>query len=95
MKKFKELRQAVGATQTQIAEKLNVAQSTVATWENNDSSYPRAELLPALADLLHCSIDDLFGRKERNYLVPRRIVGTSNEIVQGDVEVVSQGNKRF
>lgn len=62
MKKFKELRQAVGATQTQIAEKLNVAQSTVATWENNDSSYPRAELLPALADLLHCSIDDLFGR---------------------------------
>lgn len=95
MKKFKELRQAVGATQTQIAEKLNVAQSTVATWENNDSSYPRAELLPALADLLHCTIDDLFGRKERNYLVPRRIVGTSNEIVQGDVEVVSQGNKRF
>ena len=46
MKKFKELRQAVGATQTQIAEKLNVAQSTVATWENNESSYPRAELLP-------------------------------------------------
>ena len=62
MKKFKELRQAVGATQTQIAEKLNVAQSTVATWENNESSYPRAELLPSLADLLHCTIDDLFGR---------------------------------
>lgn len=62
MRKFKELRQAVGATQTQIAERLNVAQSTVATWEINENSYPRAELLPALADLLHCSIDDLFGR---------------------------------
>lgn len=62
MKKFKELRQAVGATQSQIAEKLNVAQSTVATWEINENSYPRAEILPILADLLHCSIDELFGR---------------------------------
>ena len=62
MKKFKELRQAVGATQSQIAEKLNVAQSTVATWEINENSYPRAEILPILAYLLHCSIDELFGR---------------------------------
>lgn len=64
MRKFKELRQAVGATQTQIAERLNVAQSTVATWEINENSYPRAELLPTLADLLHCTIDDLFGREK-------------------------------
>lgn len=65
MKKFKELRQAVGATQSQIAEKLNVAQSTVATWEINENSYPRAEILPVLADLLHCSIDELFGREKQ------------------------------
>lgn len=92
---LKKIRSQANMTQVELARRLNVAQSSVAAWENNKSSYPRAELLPALADLLHCSIDDLFGRKERNYLVPRRIVGTSNEIVQGDVEVVSQGNKRF
>lgn len=92
---LKKIRSQANMTQVELARRLNVAQSSVAAWENNESSYPRAELLPALADLLHCTIDDLFGRKERNYLVPRRIVGTSNEIVQGDVEVVSQGNKRF
>lgn len=92
---LKKIRSQANMTQVELARQLNVAQSSVAAWENNESSYPRAELLPALADLLHCTIDDLFGRKERNYLVPRRIVGTSNEIVQGDVEVVSQGNKRF
>lgn len=95
MIELKKIRSQANMTQVELARQLNVAQSSVAAWENNESSYPRAELLPALADLLHCTIDDLFGRKERNYLVPRRIVGTSNEIVQGDVEVVSQGNKRF
>lgn len=40
---------------------LGVSASSVAKWETTNTC-PRAELLPALADLLHCSIDDLFGR---------------------------------
>ena len=94
MKNLQVLRRKNNLTQAEVAITLGVSASSVAKWETTNT-FPRAELLPALADLLHCSIDDLFGRKERNYLVPRRIVGTSNEIVQGDVEVVSQGNKRF
>lgn len=59
---LKKIRSQANMTQVELARRLNVAQSSVATWENNENSYPRAELLPALADLLHCSIDDLFGR---------------------------------
>ena len=59
---LKKIRSQANMTQVELARQLNVAQSSVAAWENNESSYPRAELLPALADLLHCTIDDLFGR---------------------------------
>ena len=59
---LKKIRSQANMTQVELAKRLNVAQSSVAAWENNESSYPRAELLPALADLLHCTIDDLFGR---------------------------------
>ena len=59
---LKKIRSQANMTQVELARRLNVAQSSVAAWENNENRYPRAELLPALADLLHCSIDDLFGR---------------------------------
>lgn len=59
---LKKIRSQANMTQVELARRLNVAQSSVAAWENNESSYPRAELLPALADLLQCSIDELFGR---------------------------------
>ena len=61
MEEIRRIREKVGLTQTQIALQLNVDQTTVARWEQN-GCYPRACSLPALADLLHCSIDDLFGR---------------------------------
>lgn len=64
MKKFKEIRQRVGLTQMQVAEKLSIMQSTVAKWESDDVSYPRAALLPVLADLFGCTIDELYGREK-------------------------------
>lgn len=44
-----------------LAAQLNIDVSTIAKWETGDS-LPRAALLPKIADLLHCSIDALFGR---------------------------------
>lgn len=66
MEDIRKIREKVGLTQTQIALQLNVDQTTVAKWEQ-DGCYPRACLLPALADLLHCTIDDLFGRGKETY----------------------------
>ena len=57
--KIKDLRERAGLTQGELAARLGVGQSTVAMWENG-TNVPRASLLPKLAEVLHCSIDDLY-----------------------------------
>ena len=46
-----------------VHEKLNVLQSTVAMWESGDNT-PRTEKLPELAEILKCTIDDLFDTRK-------------------------------
>ena len=65
MKNLQALRRKNNLTQAEVAITLGVSASSVAKWETTNT-YPRAELLPALADLLHCTIDDLFGRGKEN-----------------------------
>lgn len=60
--KVKELRQAANITQGDLGKLLGVDRSTVAYWESG-VAMPRAELIPALADALNCTIDTLFGRE--------------------------------
>ena len=50
-------------TQAQMADALNVNRATVAMWETGKSN-PRAEMLPAIAQLLGCTIDELYDEKE-------------------------------
>ena len=54
-------RKALGLTQEQLAERLNVSPQAVSKWEN--SSYPDGELLPRIAKELNISLDSLFGVK--------------------------------
>ena len=61
LKNLQVLRRKNNLTQAEVAITLGVSASSIAKWETTNT-FPRAELLPALADLLHCSIDDLFGR---------------------------------
>jgi transcriptional regulator with XRE-family HTH domain len=56
---FKQRRVKTGLTQEQVAEKLGVDRTTVSKWDVM-SAMPRAELLPKIASLYGCSIDDLF-----------------------------------
>lgn len=52
-------RRRLNMTQAQLAAELGVKRETVAMWELG-MSWPLARILPALADLLCCSIDDLY-----------------------------------
>lgn len=61
MQGLKKFRLKKNMTQAELAQQMGVTQSMVAKWEIGDS-YPRGETLTRLADLLCCSIDDLFGR---------------------------------
>ena len=62
---LKNLRRKNTMTQEDLAQKLGVTQSMVAKWEAG-ASYPRGEMLFRLANVLNCSIDELFGREPRN-----------------------------
>lgn len=51
-------------TQAQLAEKLGVQYQTVSKWETA-TTLPDAAMLPQLADALHVSVDELFGRSNQ------------------------------
>lgn len=56
---IKELREAAGLSQQQLAAAMGVLQSTVSNWET-EIALPRARQLPALALALGCTINDLY-----------------------------------
>lgn len=50
---------ALGLTQQQLADALSLERSNVAVWERGQG-LPSAALLPKLASVLCCTIDELF-----------------------------------
>ena len=52
-------RKAAGMTQLAMAAELQVSRQTLSSWESGES-WPSASWLPAIADLLLCSIDELY-----------------------------------
>ena len=63
-KQIKKYRMAKGITQEQLGQLVGVTTQAVSKWERGGT--PDAELLPALAQVLSVSIDNLFGREEEN-----------------------------
>ena len=60
MKGNAEARKKANIRQTELAEKMQVNQSTISMWESGAAS-PKADRLPKLAGILGCTIDALFG----------------------------------
>lgn len=58
-------RKAAGMTQAQLAAALDVERSALSMWEIG-VNWPSARILPAMADLLLCSIDDLYVAPEED-----------------------------
>ena len=52
------LRKRENMTQEQLAETLEVSRQSVSKWES-DSTYPETDKLLQLAELFHCTLDDL------------------------------------
>jgi transcriptional regulator with XRE-family HTH domain len=55
---FKTARKKAGLTLRQVAEEMDVTDAAVAQWESGATS-PRAKLLPTLAQLYGCTVDEL------------------------------------
>ena len=58
--KIRELRHRDGRTQEALADALGVTAQAVSRWESG-GSYPDMEIIPAIANYFHISIDELFG----------------------------------
>lgn len=56
-------RKRLGLTQADVADALGVERATVGMWETG-TSWPSARVLPDLAGLLCCSIDELYEAPE-------------------------------
>lgn len=61
---LRRLRKQKGMTQEQLADAVGVSAQAVSKWEQN--GFPDTPLLPAIADSLGVSIDELFGRKQED-----------------------------
>ena len=59
MNNLRYLRNNTGLSQLQFAQLINVSQQAVTKWETGEA-LPRADKLPEIAKILHCSIEDLF-----------------------------------
>lgn len=57
---IKHLRKSQGMTQERLADLLGVSGQSVSKWENHLTA-PDISLLPAIANVFHVSIDELFG----------------------------------
>lgn len=66
---FKQLRIAVGFTQSEMAEKLGISKSTISMYENGNRE-PDFETLEKIADFFNVDIDYLLGRTEKTTVLP-------------------------
>lgn len=58
---IKKAREKSGLTQQDLAKALDIDQSAVCRWETGETQ-PRAKLLPRLAEILGCTVDELLRR---------------------------------
>lgn len=63
------LRKANGYTQQEVAEKLNISDRTLSSWETGRTA-PDLLLLPALADLYGVTVDEILRGERRQYDKP-------------------------
>lgn len=61
MNKIREYRKQQKWTQEELAKRLDVERSAVATWESGKSQ-PQAAHLVALAEIFVCTVDEILGR---------------------------------
>jgi transcriptional regulator with XRE-family HTH domain len=61
--KLKELRENMGISQYELAERLGVAQSTIGGWESGKRE-PNFKTIKIIADFFNVSVDYLLGRTD-------------------------------
>ena len=78
--KIRELRHRDGRTQDNLADALGVTAQAVSRWESS-GSYPDMEIVPAIANYFHVSIDELFGYQDKREEMIQNILQMSDKML--------------
>jgi len=89
--KIKELRRRDGRTQDNLAEALGVTAQAVSRWEAC-GSYPDMEMIPAIANYFHISIDELFGYHDEREEKIKAILETATNTLTKQGFTMYQGS---
>ncbi len=87
--RLKEIRKIRKLTQKQVAEQLNIAQTTLSTYEVGTSKVD-IEMLVQLADLYHVSVDELLGHTHPNVIY----VSSLSKEAQHVIEIMQKLNDK-
>ena len=79
--KIRELRKRDGRTQEVLADALGVTSQAISRWEAN-GGYPDMEIIPAIANYFHISIDELFGYNSDREEMIKNILEKSNKVLK-------------
>ena len=63
---IRSLREAKGLTQGMLADKLNVSDKTISSWENNRTE-PSVEMIHALSSALKCPVYEIIGEYDNSF----------------------------
>lgn len=102
--KLRKLRLSKGMTQSQLANSLGIAKSTVSMYENGNRE-PDFEMLEAIADIFNVDLNSLVSNNEnitnKEEIAKVALFGGSEEVtdemwneVKNYVEFIKQRNKR-
>lgn len=74
MERLKELRKSRKITQTELANILNVEQTTVSKWEN-DKTMPDIEMLKKISGYFNVSISEIIEDEQPNLIKSQNEIG--------------------
>lgn len=87
---IRELRQARGMSQVELAKKLGVTKQSVSNWEN-DNIQPSVEMLVKLANCLCVTTDSLLDMDDRSFL---EVTGLSQDEIAHIQQIIEDMKAR-
>ena len=85
---IRRIREAHGLAQNTLADKLGVKRERVSNWECEENN-PVLEFIPSLADILNCSIDELFGYVPLADVRKRKLLAILDGLDDLDIETLT------
>jgi len=89
--RLKELRNARGITQDQLASRLDLTRAAVSSYENGVRT-PSFSLLSRMAGIFNVSTDYLLGHSNTRYIDATSLTDKQIELLYGMVDEFKEGN---